>query len=177
MVELVGAQTPNETSSGSWMGEGSRIVLALLEPASSGHDDGCLYAVITITDVVGGKCGRTSSSSDVLPEYVMKRTVSVYVRPRISTTFISSKGEQIPEGKKKAVGLTGLTMPRSPCSASVGCRNEQYIPKLFIVATTFSPILPLFPTPHTISLDPALIVLAICSTARSMLFRAISLVL
>ena len=56
-------------------------------------------------------------------------------------------------------------MPRSPCRASVGWRKTLLIPKLFMVATTFLPIFPLFPTPLTTIFPPQLTDLEITLTA------------
>ena len=47
---------------------------------------------------------------------------------------------------------SGLTMPRSPCIASTGCKNKERVPVLFKVATIFLPTIPDFPIPLTISL-------------------------
>ena len=60
---------------------------------------------------------------------------------------------------------TARINPRSPCKASVGCRKTAEIPILFMVATIFSAIFPLLPTPQITSLPPRLIVCAVCTTA------------
>ena len=43
------------------------------------------------------------------------------------------------------------TMPRSPCTLSVGCRNIAGVPVDVMVAAIFRPMSPDFPTPATIT--------------------------
>lgn len=72
------------------------------------------------------------------------------------------------------VYLTVLIIPKSPCNASPGCKKQHCIPRLFIVATIFWPILPLFPTPLTMSLFPRQTVLAMELTADDMAALAVT---
>lgn len=67
---------------------------------------------------------------------------------------------------------TCLMIPKSPCKASIGCRNTVRTPRLFIVVTNFSPILPLLPIPDTINLPPRWMDLDIVVTALAKPLRA-----
>ncbi len=49
-----------------------------------------------------------------------------------------------------------VTIPRSPCIASTGCKKSAGVPVLFKVATIFRPIIPDFPIPVTITRPSAL---------------------
>lgn len=54
MVELVGADRPNEVSSSMCSGAGSSMVMSGVLYDSSGHDAGCECAVIAMTGTVRG---------------------------------------------------------------------------------------------------------------------------
>lgn len=87
-----------------------------------------------------------------------KHSIILYPR-RVSITCIQTM--QAP------AKLTGRIIPKSPCRASVGCKNALYMPRLFMVASILRPIFPLFPTPQTTSFPPSRTLCEICSTARA----------
>jgi hypothetical protein len=96
VVDVVGAETPNDVISDSWMMVGMRMFLepALAGCESSRHELSFKCPDIRIRGIDDSMCGRREISSGVFPENVTMMIVSL-----------------------------GRTTPRSPCKASIGCRN------------------------------------------------------
>lgn len=69
VVDVVGAQTPNDTSSSSCIGAGRSIASGHWR--IKGHSAAFLWDVIARIGVESGMCCKRFRSSEVLPEYVM----------------------------------------------------------------------------------------------------------
>jgi hypothetical protein len=78
VVEVIGAATPNDTISGSWMGAGSRKLLLELRPEKSGQVKIDGWSVSPIIGLARDIYCRRWRSSCVRPEKLTNRMMSFY---------------------------------------------------------------------------------------------------
>jgi hypothetical protein len=76
VVDEVGARTPSEDSSSSWIGAGRRIPMSDEWKDRIGQVSGCICDVMAMTGTVEGICGSRSRSSGVRPENEISKRVS-----------------------------------------------------------------------------------------------------
>ena len=72
-----------------------------------------------------------------------------------------------PEYESAKIKSPRLSIPRSPCSASTGCRKHALVPVEFIVAATLRAIIPDLPSPVSAMRCPAAAVCASSASASS----------